>query len=545
MSAATPAVQLAYPGEYLSEAAWRFSARTGHRGSQRHSEADDCWTDKAGGACMWHAELPPPATGATECKLCGGPLFLLVQLYLPSSAAASAAGRLPSHLYVLACNKVACALSGKEGCWRALKLVVNDAEEGPAPNPALQGRVAAAPTPAIAAAAASAPAPAQAAQSPPKADAASASATTASASASKAAPSSSSTAAVASSAAPKPAAKAAAAKAESDDDEWGAKAAWSDDEDSSAKKKSKGKGKAAEDDDDDDAVLTALLAKQSLQQEANRAAKAAAAEKADKAAAARAAKAARKEEMRAQATQELMEAALEARRKAEADGTASSAAAAASPSTAAPTAAAPAASQPPATCFRPFYLAWCPEPAPSAPEHSREMRLLREYEARMAEEGEESELAALRGAQNGTAAGAEVSATALSTDEEEEDDAAERRDDDTQAFFDRVDRLREQCLRYYEPLPAAGPSTVPTGVAHGVYSTRAELAFRDGVPRNPALRCDQCRSVRQLEVQLMPKLLWEMRTLTHAHTPHSAALPSDPPCLQQTPSGHERSFLSC
>lgn len=521
--AAPPAVQLAYPGEYLSDAAWRWSAKAGHRGSQRHSEADDAWTDKAGGACMWHAELPAPPTEATECKLCGGPLYLLTQLYLPSTAAA-AAGRLPAHLYVLACNKVACALSGKEGCWRALKLVVNDAEEGAAPNPALQGRVAAAPSHAIAAeaAAAPAPAPAQAAQSPPPKAAASASAVAASASSKKAASSSSAAAPAAAASKPAPAAP---AKAESDEDEWGAKAAWSDDEDSSATKKTKGKGKAAvDDDDDDDAVLTALLAKQSLQQEANRAAKAAAAEKADKAAAARAAKAARKEEMRAQATQELMEAALEARRKAEADGTASaaSAAAAASSSAAAPTAAAPAASQPPPTCFRPFYLAWCPEPAPSAPEHSREMRLLREYEARMAEEGEESELAALRGAQNGGAPG-ELSATGLSTDEEEEEDAVERRDDDTQAFFDRVDRLRDQCVRYYEPQPAAataaGSSVVPAAVTQGVYSTRAELAFRDGVSRNPALRCAHCRSVRQLEVQLMPKLLWEMRTWPHPRMP--------------------------
>jgi hypothetical protein len=434
--------QLLHPGDFLPHAAF----------SQQHSiqstSAEDAYTDKAGGCATWHAELPPPKTDALKCARCGSELFLLTQLYLPAKAnPVCGATALERHIYVLACNKAECSASGETGVFRVLRLAVNWDEEGPSYNPHKD------------IAAASSSAAASAAAIPP----------------------------------PKPAAAVASSVASAD--EWGASAAWSDDEDTSAASKSKPK-KTAKSDEDDDTALQALLAQQSLQQENSRTQKAAQAEKAAKKAETKAAK----EAERAQALQDLQQKVAEARQAAE---TADAAVAASASSTAA-SSVEPAAFAA-ASYFTPFYLAWTDEPSAATLDHSPAERLLRQYEAEVAADGDADERADWEAVRSASGAVRRSSASsAESSGHDSEDDEPERREDETQAFLDRIARMPEQCVRYYEPHTQAAARSA-------LYSSRKELAFRNAAPKNPSLLCTMCKSQRVLEVQLCSKLLFELK----------------------------------
>ena len=72
-----------------------------------------------------------------------------------------------------------------------------------------------------------------------------------------------------------------------------------------------------------------------------------------------------------------------------------------------------------------------------------------------------------------------------------------------QSFFDRTARLRDQCARYYEP----GSGAAMSGA---MYSSRREASAASAASSAPRRCCARCRAPMVLELQLMPKLLWEM-----------------------------------
>ena len=499
--------QLAYPGEYLEGAAG----------------SEDAYTDKVGGSAVWPAaaDLYRPAAPPVPvlCGVCGGPTMLMTQLYLPATKRV----RTPSIVWVHACNKAACGLDPNNQRWvRATRLRIGPEEEqSDAANAAAALSTAAAkPASATSGCAPSAAAAPTAAAAPP----------------------------AASSAAP------AAKVPSSPTDEWGVKKgglAWSssDDDDEAAPAtaasatKSKPKPKAtkskpttsaagldftlgASDDaeSDDDAALNALLAQQSLADTAAKTRKLEASAKAS----AKAEKQERKMEERRQAAEALREAALAARAAAEEhDAAAASSDAAADASSVAPVSSSSLAAATSrviaaaTTVFAPFYLAWTAEPPASALELSREMRLLREYERRMEEEGAEEELAAIGSASAAAGSGVTASGKGPSSESEGEEDEAdneitrEKREDESQTFFDLIARNAEQCVRYYEPTAtaaaaaAASASSSSSAASSSSSCVLASTKLQSSLLSTPR-RCSCCGSPLVVELQLLPRLLYEL-----------------------------------
>jgi hypothetical protein len=570
MSATT--VHLAYPGEWMPNVCAAAPSQQTH--PRAATAAEDAWTDKAGGRPLWPT---PEELGVTEdalrtpmqeqqsqqefpvCARCQSNMLLLVQVHLPASASAPArsAAATARIVYVFACNRAECSGSaGEEN--KSFKVVRLAYDEQAATAAEQDGSGAADVQPSSTVPGAVPAAASSGAQA--------ASATAATVAASATAPAA---------AAPKPLF-----------DEF---ASWSSDEDAKAakqKKKSKAKkvskkaasAEAADEEDDDDAVLSSLLAQQTQLQSAAKAEK-------DKKAEQAAAKAAAKAEQQRQAQEELLEKVLAARAAAggakgqvAAESVSAAATAAASSSTSAASSQTAAAASPapaPRYCFRPFYLTWCTEPSSSAASNAGDAaRLLREFEERVAREGDDDERAelgalaavgvgsgSLAAASSAASAGREdsrLSSSAAGTggdddDSDDDDDAAPRIDEAEQAFMDRLARLPEQCLRYYEVPTAAAAAAAGGWKRHGaVFSHKHEVDFRDALAKLAAaapasslgnataaasstaasaassqhkqsgassaaaaasafpLRCPSCGRARELELQLLPPLLAEL-----------------------------------
>ena len=487
-------IQVAIPGEYLPSQGWTAAP------SLTPTDYDDAYTDKVGGVPMYVKEYGTPACGIVpSCPSCSCRMYLLSQFFVPGSEI-----DFERILYVFGCNKIECSVKQAEGKGYAFKVIrVSIQAEGE-----------------------------QQTTLPPTSAASSSSATSSSPSSSALAAAKSistqSTAAPTSSATSKSSAAVSTSSLITDDDEWGAKTTkWSSDEEdddveptpskvkfapspvkpsttaaaassSTPTKQSEwGSGGWSDDDDDDDededgngtsakspkkpsaddddAVLASLLAQQTLARQAAQSER----QKAEEAAEAKRLKREEKKAAKAkQAHDELLEAARAAASSSSSVGSSSSSNTNAPPP------------PPTTTAFRPFYLIWSAEPTSDATDYQHEMRLLKEYEQRQLEEGEKDEIEI------------DSSSTSQAVGQADgEDDWVERRDDELQTFFDRIDRERQQCVRYY------GLSDNYAKDGGALFISKKEIDWN----AENRIRCEYCGCMKVLEFQLMPKLLLELR----------------------------------